>query len=688
MTRSPSHRWCARRSLALVAMMAVGCKKPTAILVTVDTNIPTARPLELTARIAESDEGAISGNQLWSRGVSVRRDTLAFPASFTIRPRPGDSRGGTITVWLDVNALPWTGSMDTMRFTKKLRVAFTPGQIVRVPVFLAAECGARATDCPPDNPSCTLADQCEARGLSCGAGGQCEPLMASTVPIEDYDAQFAPIDSAAAMDASMSDDATARDGAAMEASVISDACAPSCAGRECGSDGCGGTCGSCAARPNMVPMCSLSGRCEYECVAGFGDCDAMSANGCETALNSSTHCGACGRACSGAAPNCVAGSCDSGCGTLSRCGMSCVDLNTSESNCGACGNACSFANATAVCVMGTCAISACNAGFANCDRNAANGCEVSLATVNHCSGCFDVCQGSTPVCDARMSRCVSGCSAPAVRCGMSCVDTTTDVNHCGACGSPCPARANATVSCAASACRFTCNPGFGDCDGNAANGCETSLDSTMHCGACGRACAFANGSAACMAGACALTGCATGFGNCDGMSANGCESPLNTTSNCTACGTSCSTPNASATCSGGSCQVAMCNAGFGNCDGMSANGCEVDTRTSATHCGMCGRACTNTGETCVSGACQCPAGQAVCGTTCAAAPGTACTRTCYSGATWSCSAGALSCSGGTMQPDGTPCGAGGRQCNGGSCTCPAGTCFRCGMCQGCTGACV
>ena len=489
MTRSPSLRWASRCAIALVATAAVGCKRPTAILVTVDTNIPTGRPLELTARIAESDEGAISGNQLWSRGVSVRRDTLAFPASFTIRPKAGDSRGGTVTVWLDVNALPWPASMDTMRFTKKLRVAFTPGQIVRVPVFLAAECGARATDCPPDNPSCTLADQCEARGLSCGAGGQCEPLLATTVPLDDYDAQFAPLDSASAMDAGLSSDAAINDGSAMDTSAPSDACAPSCAGRECGSDNCGGSCGSCAAHPNMVPTCSASGRCEYTCATGFGDCDAMSANGCETALNSSTNCGMCGRACTGMTPNCVAGVCDSGCGSLSRCANACVDLSSSESNCGSCGNVCSFANATAVCVMGACAISACNAGF-------------------------------------------------------------------------------------------------------------------------------------------------------------------------------------------------------GNCDGIASNGCEVDTRTSLAHCGMCGRACTNTGEMCVSGACQCPAGQAVCGTTCAAAPGTACTRTCFTGATWSCNAGSLTCTGGTMSPDGTPCGAGGRVCNSGTCTCPAGTCFRCGMCQGCTGVCV
>jgi hypothetical protein len=40
-------------------------------------------------------------------------------------------------------------------------------------------------------------------------------------------------------------------------------CTPSCAGRECGSDGCSGTCGSCSGSA----MCNaVTGRCEMECV--------------------------------------------------------------------------------------------------------------------------------------------------------------------------------------------------------------------------------------------------------------------------------------------------------------------------------------------------------------------------------------------------------------------------------------
>ena len=56
----------------------------------------------------------------------------------------------------------------------------------------------------------------------------------------------------------------------------------------------------------------------------------------------------------------------------------------------------------------------------------------------------------------------------------TCRDTQTDLSHCGACGNACPARANATSTCAAGACGFTCNAGFADCNMDPDDGCETS----------------------------------------------------------------------------------------------------------------------------------------------------------------------------------------------------------------------
>jgi hypothetical protein len=98
--------------------------------------------------------------------------------------------------------------------------------------------------------------------------------------------------------------------------------------------------------------------------------------------------------------------------------------------------------------------------------------------------------------------------------------------------------------------------------------------------------------------------CNAGYGNCDGIAANGCETNTQTSpQNCGVCGNICSVANGTAGCAGGACTVASCNAGYANCDGNAANGCETNTQTSSTNCGSCGHACT-LGQNCVSGICK------------------------------------------------------------------------------------
>jgi hypothetical protein len=69
---------------------------------------------------------------------------------------------------------------------------------------------------------------------------------------------------------------------------------------------------------------------------------------------------------------------------------------------------------------------------------------------------------------------------------------------------------------------------------------------------CGRACALANTAVnGCAAGACTVVGCAAGFGNCDGSAANGCETATATSvTNCGQCGRACA---AGQTCAAGVC---------------------------------------------------------------------------------------------------------------------------------------
>lgn len=112
--------------------------------------------------------------------------------------------------------------------------------------------------------------------------------------------------------------------------------------------------------------------------------------------------------------------------------------------------------------------------------------------------------------------------------------------------------------------------------------------STTASNCCGVACpAVANGAPACAGGAC-VASCTAGFANCDGDTANGCE---------------CHPAHATGACMARSCAVAACEAGYGDCDGNPANGCEVDLRASSDHCGACRAPCA-AGRACMAGACD------------------------------------------------------------------------------------
>jgi hypothetical protein len=84
--------------------------------------------------------------------------------------------------------------------------------------------------------------------------------------------------------------------------------------------------------------------------------------------------------------------------------------------------------------------------------------------------------------------------------------------------------------------------------------------------------------------------CNSGFANCNGVAADGCEvNTTNTASSCGACGTNCaaicSTNVAAVACVASSCQVTACTGGRYNVDGICSTGCECAT-TGAT--GVCG----------------------------------------------------------------------------------------------------
>ncbi len=349
-----------------------------------------------------------------------------------------------------------------------------------------------------------------------------------------------------------------------------------CGGQSCPmkddpSHGCAqSSCSACAV-PNAVANCASDGSCGIQsCNAGFSDCNSDAADGCETNTGSDPHnCGGCGHDCfsPGDTTNwlcnqgtCMASNCPTGkgdCNNNTSDGCE-TDLASDPNNCAFCGNDCSATvrHATPTCANGTCGYSKCDAGWADCDGNATNGCEQDIAT---------------------------------------------DATNCGTCGTVCSGT-NGHAACVAGQCTIGCNSGYGDCDGNVTNGCETHLSSnTSHCGSCSVACGNQNGTATCSNGTCSIV-CQSGWMDCDANKTNGCETNIETdTKHCGSCSVACGNQNGTATCQGGTCSL-LCKSGWGDCDANKTNGCETDL-TSPSNCGACNLSCTN-GQQCVSGSCQ------------------------------------------------------------------------------------
>lgn len=78
-----------------------------------------------------------------------------------------------------------------------------------------------------------------------------------------------------------------------------------------------------------------------------------------------------------------------------KCGLSCSFLPSDPVNCGKCGHACMpYPSGAVLCVNGLCADPACGAGFADCDDDPKNGCEVDVSgsLINNCGVCGRTCE--------------------------------------------------------------------------------------------------------------------------------------------------------------------------------------------------------------------------------------------------------------------------------------------------------
>ncbi|MBW2462431.1 MAG: putative metal-binding motif-containing protein [Deltaproteobacteria bacterium] len=375
-------------------------------------------------------------------------------------------------------------------------------------------------------------------------------------------------------------------------------------------------------------VCTFEGDGSASCNAG----DRCCSTGCE-GCGDPANCGSCGNDCNAGAPSgkpvanlcnspeCIGGTCSCGSGPACDatnnemcCGVGaaarCVRYDGVD-NCGVCGNVCfdSAGNpADQDCTETSPGSGAfqcvCNgADRADCDGGT-NGCETALNTVSNCDACGDRCsvRNGTPACVARVCR-IDSCNPTHDDCrggyANGCETSLRTLSDCNGCGMGCTT-ANATPTCASQSCEIaSCNGGWGDCSGGPGNGCETRLNSLTNCGSCGTSCSRANATATCSSGSCRISSCNSGWGNCDGNGSNGCETRLNSLTHCGMCGSACNRANASATCSTGSCRIDSCSGIFRNCNGSDPDGCETPIHTDS-NCSACSDNCSSP-ETCSGG---------------------------------------------------------------------------------------
>ncbi len=225
-----------------------------------------------------------------------------------------------------------------------------------------------------------------------------------------------------------------------------------------------------------------------------------------------------------------------------------------------------------------------------CDKVLCSGkCVDTLSDVDNCGTCGTKC-GSTAGCVD--GKCVS-CDAPTKRCGAKCVDTSSDSANCGACGVACT---DGKV-CLGGTC--ACASGTLLCGGK----CIDPFNDKANCGACAKACATDE---ICTAAACDKV-CTKPLEKCGG----GCIDLTKDAANCGACakacpkGETCSSSACACGATGASCAAGReCVSGACKCvTGTDCSGACVDTTSDASNCGVCGKVCPSPGA-CVAGSCS------------------------------------------------------------------------------------